>query len=364
MKKSIGIFIAAILVVCLFAGCAETASTENAGAAETPAVPAAAESAGTAAESAGTEPAAAENEYAWDPNIGANPEKNEYYFVFVPKLVHPFYEPLIEGMERAAAEYAEQGITVTWDWDAPAAADAVLQTEKMEAAAAKSPDVLGVAVQDPVVIDPIVDEIEAAGIPVMLFADDTASGAGSGFVGLKDFYGQGYMVGKEIAEAMNGEGEVGLLMGSLAAVSHQGRLEGIKGALAEYPGITIVSEQATDDDLQKAVEVTEQMMNANPGLNAVISADGSGAAGAARAVADSGHGKIWIGGFDVNDENIEGVKDGSIYCTAAQDGIETGYDTLRMMIDIADGKITHADKREVWVNNMKLMQDTLADYGY
>ena len=38
--------------------------------------------------------------------------------------------------------------------------------------------------------------------------------------------------------------------------------------------------------------------------------------------------------------------------------------TLRMMIDIADGKITHADKREVWVNNMKLMQDTLADYGY
>ena len=112
MKKSIGVFIAAILVVCLFAGCAETASTENAGAAETPAVPAAAESAGTAAESAGTEPAAAENEYAWDPNIGANPEKNEYYFVFVPKLVHPFYEPLIEGMERAAAEYAEQGITV------------------------------------------------------------------------------------------------------------------------------------------------------------------------------------------------------------------------------------------------------------
>ena len=96
MKKSIGVFIAAILVVCLFAGCAETASTENAGAAETPAVPAAAESAGTAAESAGTEPAAAENEYAWDPNIGANPEKNEYYFVFVPKLVHPFYEPLIE----------------------------------------------------------------------------------------------------------------------------------------------------------------------------------------------------------------------------------------------------------------------------
>ena len=44
MKKSIGVFIAAILVVCLFAGCAETASTENAGAAETPAVPAAAES--------------------------------------------------------------------------------------------------------------------------------------------------------------------------------------------------------------------------------------------------------------------------------------------------------------------------------
>ena len=37
---------------------------------------------------------------------------------------------------------------------------------------------------------------------------------------------------------------------------------------------------------------------------------------------------------------------------------------IDMMIDIADGKITHADKGEVWVNNMKLMKDTLADYGY
>ena len=156
----------------------------------------------------------------------------------------------------------------------PAAADAVLQTEKMEAAAAKSPDVLGVAVQDPVVIDPIVDEIEAAGIPVMLFADDTASGAGSGFVGSRTFMGRATMVGKEIAEAMNGEGEVGLLMGSLAAVSHQGRLEGIKGALAEYPGITIVSSRPLTMTLQKGRRGAEQMMNANPGLNAVISADG------------------------------------------------------------------------------------------
>lgn len=296
-------------------------------------------------------------------NLGANPQKDAYYFVFVPKLVHPFYEPIKAGFEAAVAEYAEQGITVTWDWDAPAAADAVLQTEKIEQAVVKNPDAIGIAVQEPAVIDAIVSEVEGAGIPIVLFADDTASGTGSAFVGIKNLVGTGEIMGELLAEQIGYEGEVGLLLGTLTAESHIDRIQGIRNALAKYPDITIVAEQASDDNLEKAVQETEKMLNAYPNLKAVISGDGSGAAGAARAVVDSGKkDQVLVYGFDDIDENIAGIRDGSIQAAFAQDAFSTGYYTLKAMVEVADAK--PAEKISIESDNRLLTIDSLEEYGY
>jgi ribose transport system substrate-binding protein len=297
--------------------------------------------------------------------VGKDPAKKEYYFVFVPKLVHPFYEPIKKGFEAAIEEYAKDGIKITWDWDAPAAADAVLQTEKIEQVMAKGPDVIGVAVQEPAVIDKVVGEVEAAGIPVVLFADDTFSGTGSAFVGIKDYTVSGEVMGELLAKSINYKGEVGLLLGTLTAQSHTERIQGIKKELAKYPDIKIVAEQASDDNLEKAVQETEKMLNAYPNLSAVISGDGSGAAGAARAIVDSGKkGKVLVFGFDDIDENLAGIRDGSIVATYAQDAFSTGYYTLKAMVSVADRKITNANKVSIESDNRLLTIDTLAQYGY
>jgi len=298
-------------------------------------------------------------------NLGANPEKTEYYFVFVPKLVHPFYEPIKRGFEAVIKEYAEKGIKITWDWDCPAAADAMLQTEKIEQAVSKRPDALGIAVQEPAVIDPIVKEVEAGGTPVVLFADDTSSGSGSAFVGIKNLVGNGEVMGELLAESIGYKGEVGLLLGTLTATSHIDRVQGIRNALAKYPDIKIVSEQVSNDSLELAVWATEKMMSAYPNLAAVISGDGSGAAGAARAVDDSGKkGKILVFGFDDIIENIAGIRDGSIVACFAQDGFSTGYYTMKAMIDVADGKYTTANKVSIESDNRLLTIDTIDKYGY
>jgi ribose transport system substrate-binding protein len=296
-------------------------------------------------------------------NLAKNPKKNSYYFVFVPKLVHPFYEPIKQGFESVVEEYAARGIKITWDWDAPAAADAILQTEKIEQSVIKNPDAIGIAVQEPAVIDTIVAEVEKAGIPVVLFADDTASGTGSAFVGIKDLVGTGVTMGDLLADSIGKSGEVALLVGTLTAQSHIERNTGIKQALSKYPGIKIVAEQASDDNLQKAVEETEKLLNAYPNLKAVIASDGSGAAGAARAVVDSGKkGKVLVYGFDDIVENINGIRDSSIAATYAQDAFSTGYYTMKAMIEVADNK--PANKISIESDNRLLVVDTLDKYGY
>jgi len=296
-------------------------------------------------------------------DLGSDPAKTEYYFVFVPKLVHPFYEPIKKGFEAAVEEYAAQGVTIKWDWDAPAAADAVLQTEKIEQAVVKNPDAIGIAVQEPAVIDAIVGEVEAAGKPVVLFADDTASGTGSAFVGIKDLVGTGEIMGELLAEDIGYKGEVALLLGTLTAESHIDRIQGIKNALAKYPDITIVAEQASDDNLEKAVQETEKMLNAYPNLAAIISGDGSGAAGAARAVVDSGKkDQVLVYGFDDIDENIAGIRDGSIKACYAQDAFKTGYYAMKAMVSVADKK--YPDKVSIESDNRLLELGTLEQYGY
>ncbi len=379
MKKIVSVVLA--LVLCLgMAACAKPAPAAPAPAEPAPAAPAAPAAAepAPAAPAAPAEPApapadpapaAAETPLAQlsvdeiKATMGTRPQRSEYYFVFVPKLVHPFYEPIQEGFKAAVEEYAAQGITITYDWDTPAAADAILQTEKIEQAVVKQPDAIGIAVQEPAVIDAVVGEVEANGIPVVMFADDTAAEIGSAFIGTKTFVPDGEMMGKILAEAIGGEGEVGFLLGTLTAQSHTERIEGARKALAEYPGITIVAEQATDDVLEKAVQETEKMLNAYPNLKAIISGDGSGAAGAARAIADSGKkGQILAFGFDDIAENIAGIRDGSIASVHAQDGFSIGYYTLRAMVEVADHK--GAPKISIPSDARILNTETVDQYGY
>ena len=100
------------------------------------------------------------------------PEKNEYNFVFIPKLVHPWYETVKVGIEKAIEEFAERGITINYSWDATSTADVLAQTQKLESAAAKNPDGISIAIIDASVTTAIIDDLVANGINVSTFDTD------------------------------------------------------------------------------------------------------------------------------------------------------------------------------------------------
>ena len=77
------------------------------------------------------------------------PAKDEYNLVFIPKVVHTWYEGVKTGIDEAVAELEEKGVKVNYVWDAPADAVVTDQTAKMEANAATQPDGMSVAIIDP-----------------------------------------------------------------------------------------------------------------------------------------------------------------------------------------------------------------------
>ena len=309
-----------------------------------------------------------DGDYTFNPTDGANPDKTEYNFVYIPKLVHPYFDAIHDGMLAAIEDYAEKGVTITLDWDAPAEADALVQIQKIEAAAAKQPDAIGVAMQDPTTVNPILAEVQASGIPVVTSdeGDTTTFAERQAFVGIKDLYTHGKILGEAVAEALNYEGQVGMLIGTKDAWAHIERTRGIKDALAQYPDIEIVCEFADEDDIEKAMTLTEQMLTAYPEVDAITSSNGGAHVGAARAVESAGlTGEIVIAGYDAIEETVNFIRDGAIYCAVAQDCYSTGYWLICEMIDAADGKIT--EQREVYADVFVLTKDNMDElpkYGY
>jgi len=245
-------------------------------------------------------------------------------FVFVPKLVHPWYQEVQNGANYAIGELQKLGVQISLNWDAPPQADIVDQNKRIETDIGTHPDGLAVSCLDPATNTKLIDESIKAGVHTITF--DTYCGPAYPFAGHQGDEEDGYRIGKALAEKLDGKGKVGILSGSLTATNHVNRVKGFKRAMAEYPGIQIVFEQPDNDDLPKAVTLTENALQAQPDLNAMFGCNASNPIGAARAITNAGKaGKVLVVGFDDLPETLQFIKSGGIYATMAQRQWEIGY---------------------------------------
>ena len=88
----------------------------------------------------------------------------------------------------------------------------------------------------------------------------------------------------------------------------------------------VVFEQPDNDDLDRAVTLTENALQAHPDLVGVFGCDASNPIGAARAVKNAGKaGKVKIVGLDDLPETLQFIRDGVITGVKAQRQWEQGY---------------------------------------
>lgn len=252
-------------------------------------------------------------------------------FVFIPKVIHPWYDVVAEGAQFAVEELAKQGIEVEVIWDQPPQADVADQNQRIEANIGRAPDGLAVACLDQATNVQLLEEAKEAGLNVMTFnsfcSDDFP------FVGQRESYQDGYDLGMYLAEHLGGTGEVGILSGSLTATDHVERIKGFKDALAQYPDMQIVFEQPDNDVLEEAVTLTENALQAHPNIKGLFGSNASNPIGAARAVSNAGlSGQVAIVGMDDLPEAVDFVCDGTITALKAQRQWDIGYWAVRYMV--------------------------------
>ncbi|MFO1141427.1 MAG: substrate-binding domain-containing protein [Amaricoccus sp.] len=258
------------------------------------------------------------------------PIDKELTLVFIPKVIHPWYDVVAEGGKYAVDELAKEGIKVNMIWDQPPQADVTDQNNRIEANIGRHPDGLAVACLDQATNVQLLEEAKEAGVNVLTFnsycADDFP------FVGQKNSYQDGYDLGEFLFKKI-GEGKVGILAGSLTATDHVERIKGFKDAMKNYPKIEVVFEQPDNDVLEDAVTLTENALQANPDIKGFFGSNASNPIGIARAVSNAGlAGKIDIVGMDDLPEAVDFVCDGTITALKAQRQWDIGYWSVRYMV--------------------------------
>jgi ribose transport system substrate-binding protein len=251
--------------------------------------------------------------------------------VFIPKVVHPWYDVVAAGAKRAAEELKKQGITVDVVWDSPPQADVADHNRRIEANIGRKPDGLAVSCLDAATNVQLLKEAMAAGVKLETF--DTYCSDDFDFVGHKGDAQDGADLANFLAKQIGGKGKVGILSGSLTAANHVARVKGFKEAIAKYPDIKLVFEQPDEDSLEKAVSLTENALQANPDLVGIFGSNASNPIGAARAVVNAGKkGKVTIVGMDDLPETLQFIKDGVIAGVKAQRQWEIGYWTVMYLV--------------------------------
>ncbi|HSZ76468.1 MAG TPA: substrate-binding domain-containing protein, partial [Chthoniobacterales bacterium] len=90
--------------------------------------------------------------------VPLKPITKKLTFIYIPKLVHPWYEEVKRGVEYAIQEEKKEGVDVEYIWDAPAQADVDEENKKIESAISRKPDGLAVSCLDPATNSQMLDE--------------------------------------------------------------------------------------------------------------------------------------------------------------------------------------------------------------
>nr|WP_183199675.1 ABC transporter substrate-binding protein [Aureimonas pseudogalii] len=126
------------------------------------------------------------------------------------------------------------------------------------------------------------------------------------------------------------EGEVALITNAPNAGSLEERKKGFVEQLAKYPGLKLVADRYADGQAATGLNITTDLLTANPNLVGIFASNLIMAQGAGQAIAENGaKDKVALIGFDSDDRLVGFLKDGVISALVVQDPYRMGYDGIK-----------------------------------
>lgn len=229
---------------------------------------------------------------------------------------NPFFVTLKEGAVSKAKEMGHEIVVLD------SQNDPSKELGNVEDLLIKGIDVLLI---NPTDSDAVVSAVKAANrskVPVITL--DRASNGGKVITHIaSDNVAGGKMAGNFIIEQLNGKNnKVVELEGIPGTTAARDRGQGFNKAADGK--LDVVARQAADFDRTKGLNVMENILQAQPEVNAIFAHNDEMALGALKAIEASGKVGVVIVGFDATEDAVKAVKDGKLSATVAQKPGEIG----------------------------------------
>ncbi|AHF90485.1 ABC-type sugar transport system, periplasmic component [Opitutaceae bacterium TAV1] len=256
---------------------------------------------------------------------GPAPAKPLKIGISFQEMENPYFVVMKQAIDEAAATLGAQVFATD------ARHDVTKQINDVQDLIQRNVDILILNPTDSVGVEGAVVEAKKAGI-IVVAVDAQAKGPLDSFVGSKN-YDAGFQAGEHLAKVLGDKGDVAILDG-IPVVPILERVRGFKDAIAKHPGIKIVTTQNGKQERDTALTVTENIIQAHPGLAGLFSVNDTGSLGALSAI-EASRKNIALVSVDGFSEAVDHIKKGGAFkSTSAQ----FPRDQIRIALGIALAK--------------------------
>jgi len=245
---------------------------------------------------------------------------------------HIFYRDLEEGLKKESDKYDYDLIITSADWDLGK------QISQIEDFISRKVDAIIVSPVDSKGIGSGIAEANKAGIPV--FTADIAAEEGKVVSHIaSDNVQGGRLAGEYLVKLLNGKGRVAII-NQPAITSVLDRVAGFREAIVKYPNIKVVADVNGQGVRDRSLQVTADVLQANPQLDGIFGINDDTALGALDAVNQFNRKGIYIIGYDATPPAVDAIKkDSPLKADVVQYPKKIGVKTIDVISDYFNDKI-------------------------
>jgi ABC-type sugar transport system substrate-binding protein len=251
---------------------------------------------------------------------------------FITKFPVDFYDIMVD----AAKEWdsGEDGAEVLYA-QGKSGTDDEGEIAAIQSFVTQQVDAIVIAPTSPNVQDDLQKAVDA-GIVVVLVDNDIPDWDGKTSVVATDNKAGGELAGQWLAENLPEGAELAILQGVLGNPSLDDRVTGMKEGLGD--AAEIVAEPAADCDQTKGLDAAQDIITANPELDAIYAACSPSLIGAIEAVDAAGMAGLIMVGFDAAPDELAAIAEGTETATVAQFPDKMGSMSVQAAFDAVSGK--------------------------
>jgi len=173
----------------------------------------------------------------------------------------------------------------------------------------------------------------------------------------------GRQAGELMKAALPQGGKIMVFVGKREAQNAKERFEGLKEAL-QGSKVEVVNLMTDDNDLTQARDNVVTTLDKNPDVVGLVGLWGYNGPIILAAVTDKKKlGKVKIVCFDDESDVLNGIKDGSVFATVAQQPFEYGYQSVQLLAKILGGdRSVIPERKVVYIPTIVIQRSNVEDY--